>query len=450
MKSIEEFLKQLLTYSKEQVLPLSQESIHWCFKLFARRSVSESELTRCYIILVHRCTSNLYVAYLCKKATGLNSNDLTQHTFDQHLDQRIGEIKRSQLSMSAGLDSSLHLIHTDMHQLAGRLFTIVERIENRLNEVVQGVHSESVLEATAGDGLLGKMPRCCCAEQDIQSQTEHKASSQEASQDHDIESDVIEQQVQNSSLLGQQSALSPSTVIGLKNTSTVTVINNGLDVPASAGGGSGTNRRESPRICVDKTQAESAYAPGHQRKQGDVVSDLAIKMVTTELPTEVGDTQIFVEGDEDCAPETTTNKLQLPDVTDSLIGLNTRFEAIDRKLGQIVDSMGIHFLCNTGDDDENRRRIKEKLKLAIESDRRSRISAIVSRGEMWLEYIFGICRPDQRLGKSGSRFRFFLVMSLSLVTKSAVFAGLSTQDHVSYQVQLISVLVYCWICGAHC
>ncbi len=46
---------------------------------------------------------------------------------------------------------------------------------------------------------------------------------------------------------------------------------------------------------------------------------------------------------------------------------------------------------------------QEKLKVAIELDRRSKVRTIVSSGEVWIDYLFGICRPDQRIGKRGSR-----------------------------------------------
>ncbi len=57
-----------------------------------------------------------------------------------------------------------------------------------------------------------------------------------------------------------------------------------------------------------------------------------------------------------------------------------------------------------GDDDDDRKRIKERLKEAVECDKRarSRVVTDVTR-ESWFEYIFGICEPDRRVGKQGSR-----------------------------------------------
>ena len=57
-----------------------------------------------------------------------------------------------------------------------------------------------------------------------------------------------------------------------------------------------------------------------------------------------------------------------------------------------------------GDDDEDRKRLKERLKGALDSDRRQLHAESMNAAEGWLEYVFGICRPDHRIGKLGSRF----------------------------------------------
>lgn len=85
--------------------------------------------------------------------------------------------------------------------------------------------------------------------------------------------------------------------------------------------------------------------------------------------------------------------------------LGTTLKSLENMLVQITNSIGIKN-DTEGDDDADRKRLKEKLKLAIEADRRSRIRPIVSRGEVWIEYIFGICQPDQRIGKRGSRLHY--------------------------------------------
>jgi hypothetical protein len=87
-----------------------------------------------------------------------------------------------------------------------------------------------------------------------------------------------------------------------------------------------------------------------------------------------------------------------------LLDLEPKIRAIDKKLERISASMKIKNDVTDGDDEEDRRRLKEKLKAAIEVDRRSRVLTIVSNSEVWLEYIFGICSPDKRIGKRGSRY----------------------------------------------
>jgi hypothetical protein len=90
--------------------------------------------------------------------------------------------------------------------------------------------------------------------------------------------------------------------------------------------------------------------------------------------------------------------------TDRLQELYSRLGSVDRKVDRIAVAVGVKGGGNEGDDEEDRKRLKEKLKVAIELDRRSRIRTIVSKREVWLEYIFGICSPDQRIGKRGSRW----------------------------------------------
>ena len=108
--------------------------------------------------------------------------------------------------------------------------------------------------------------------------------------------------------------------------------------------------------------------------------------------------------DDELCEEDCINSASPPGAADALVELDTKFTIIDKKLERISASMKIKSEANDGDDEEDRRRLKEKLKIAIDLDRRSRVHTIVSRSEVWLEYIFGICSPDQRLGKRGSRW----------------------------------------------
>jgi hypothetical protein len=91
--------------------------------------------------------------------------------------------------------------------------------------------------------------------------------------------------------------------------------------------------------------------------------------------------------------------------TIGLSQLGTKLAAMDNKLEKILASTGIRSGADMGDDREDRKRLKEKLKLAIELDKQSHVTVrnIVSNRELWMEYIFGICSPEPRTGKRGSR-----------------------------------------------
>jgi hypothetical protein len=79
-----------------------------------------------------------------------------------------------------------------------------------------------------------------------------------------------------------------------------------------------------------------------------------------------------------------------------------RFKSnLEKRLDRIAIAVGVK---PAGEEDDDRKRMKEKLKLAIERDKRSHIRKIVSEQAKWLEYIFGICKADQRCGKRGSRY----------------------------------------------
>jgi hypothetical protein len=94
-----------------------------------------------------------------------------------------------------------------------------------------------------------------------------------------------------------------------------------------------------------------------------------------------------------------------PDVPEAMQALmDSKLGDIMRKLERISVAVGVKVGSQEGDDEEDRKRLKEKLKIAIELDRRARVRTIVSSREMWLEYIFGICSPDKRVGKRGSRY----------------------------------------------
>jgi hypothetical protein len=71
-------------------------------------------------------------------------------------------------------------------------------------------------------------------------------------------------------------------------------------------------------------------------------------------------------------------------------------------LGKIAHSLGVKEDTNVGDDEEDRKRLKVRLKEALES-KRPVIDSTVLEAKGFLERYFGICGPDGRTGKHGSR-----------------------------------------------
>jgi hypothetical protein len=85
-------------------------------------------------------------------------------------------------------------------------------------------------------------------------------------------------------------------------------------------------------------------------------------------------------------------------------GIDLKLDGLDEKLKRIAFAVGASADVGTSEE-EDRRRLKEKLKEALESAARNSILEIESsEREVWLEYIFGICKPDGRIGKAGSRY----------------------------------------------
>ena len=110
------------------------------------------------------------------------------------------------------------------------------------------------------------------------------------------------------------------------------------------------------------------------------------------------------EKDTECgAKQPLTQTERGVDVSSDIKAFNANFGLIDKKLDLIAISMGVRGVNSQYDHEEDRKGLKEKLRQAIEADRRSRVNPIVSHAEVWLEYLFGICHPDKRLGKRGSR-----------------------------------------------
>jgi hypothetical protein len=81
---------------------------------------------------------------------------------------------------------------------------------------------------------------------------------------------------------------------------------------------------------------------------------------------------------------------------------NRKLEIIESKLNELENACCAKKEVNQADDAEDRKRLKERLKEALDLNK----NALPNREclkEDWMEYIFGICHPDGRVGKEGSR-----------------------------------------------
>jgi hypothetical protein len=84
--------------------------------------------------------------------------------------------------------------------------------------------------------------------------------------------------------------------------------------------------------------------------------------------------------------------------------VDKKLEWMSKMLDLVSGALGVKMgAVSGGDDAEDKKRLKEKLKDAVEKDRRDRFRKVESEQEVWMEYIFGICKPDMRTGKRGSR-----------------------------------------------
>jgi hypothetical protein len=82
--------------------------------------------------------------------------------------------------------------------------------------------------------------------------------------------------------------------------------------------------------------------------------------------------------------------------------IDSRCDGVERRLDKIANAVGIRHHVSAGDDDEDRKRLKMRLKEALTiQNANDRVSASWSEG--YLEYFLGIRPPNGRIGKQGSR-----------------------------------------------
>ncbi len=83
------------------------------------------------------------------------------------------------------------------------------------------------------------------------------------------------------------------------------------------------------------------------------------------------------------------------------VDFDRHFEKIHKRINLVSDLVGGNPPSVKGKG-EDRKRLKERLKEAIKTEN-SKSSVLVHEREEWMEYLFGICKQDGRVGKPGSR-----------------------------------------------
>jgi hypothetical protein len=269
---------------------------------------------------------------------------LTQRNFEDRLGHRIDKLDASQKSRSEKLDTTLQHMQTDINYIASRLLNIAASMQN-LEEKLNWIG-----ESGTGDKR--------------QQRPQKRNNTSPAN-------------LQSGASLSMGSRHSEGSDAGLS-----LQIKSSTQVESAEQVGIGKDS------VVRKRSSQDTVSVGNMKRVGPDRAQSHEENGNLESPHEADGVRSESH----------------PEETDLLPEEETQFEIIDKKLERISASLGIKNGTNEGDDEEDRRRLKEKLKVAIEVDRRSRVLAIVSRSEVWIEYIFGICSPDQRIGKSGSRW----------------------------------------------
>jgi hypothetical protein len=253
-----------------------------------------------------------------------------------------------QRSSTAELDASVRRLHTDMHHLADTVSDIAQRLEDKLDWLAERANGEGwqirpmpPKRASAGIAVHSARPS---------DESRHSSSGS-------VGSDAEVDDLKNANLKDPVADRSPRRDL----------------IDSRQPTGTDSNRQASSRNLYEIEKYEESGRVLQRRPEGRL--DLSASEMS-------------------CGP---------PLATQGLLELGTQCLAMDKKLDRISNFLGVKMGVADGNDDEDRRRLKEKLKAAIEIDRRSRIRTIVSRSEVWMEYIFGICSPDQRMGKRGSR-----------------------------------------------
>jgi hypothetical protein len=118
--------------------------------------------------------------------------------------------------------------------------------------------------------------------------------------------------------------------------------------------------------------------------------------------------------------------------------IDARCDGVERRLDNIAHAVGIRSAVSAGDDDEDRKRLKMRLKEALAiQNANERVSTSTPEG--YLEYFFGIRPPNSRIGKQGSRcvwgWGVLGCMAPIAAERDSSIAGSSTHNQDSCRVR---------------
>ncbi len=264
--------------------------------------------------------------------------------------------------MAATLDSSLTHIYSDMHQLAGKLVDILLRLEDRLDVLAERASGDVVQQEPPADQKNRDSTRS-----DSDSWLGVLPSSKEGTQGSAGRRSGLDGLKRSKSRQNSRQEATPG-AIPLRESE-------GVQLQGAAPGKCNSGERKIKKLAARSFSLATGSPKWMQDGRGEDPAGSA------KLPPSAGVTDMLSEF-----------KL-----------LNKKIGSMDKKIDLMAISMRVRGVNSEFDYEEDRKRLKEKLKQAIEADRRSRVRTIVSRAEVWLEYVFGICQADQRLGKRGSR-----------------------------------------------
>jgi hypothetical protein len=295
-----------------------------------------------------------------------------QRSFEDRLVQRLVDIDDFQRQTATSTDASLHRVQTNMQHLSGSLLDIlmiVQRLEDKLDRLAGG---DSDWRTSSPHGSGGGSP----------------AYKRPANRRSRSRGDASESSYEG--LKRAQAATAQKVTVTRRDFTSDKFAMQCRQVSSR-----GSQAEVYTRAARATPKAEDNHN-SEQRKTSDIVHNIILKK---DMPLEV----VLPARKQEA--EALNASAQPPDSPEETqLSLDTKIGDIDKKLERIAVAVGVKVGGQEGDDEEDRRRLKEKLKVAIELDRRNRVRTIVSSREVWLEYIFGICAPDKRVGKRGSRY----------------------------------------------